>query len=121
MPQVLEAQGGWTNRKIIDWFSEYVDILTKEYGSKVKNWMVMNEQLAFTGNGYMNGVFAPGKKSIGAFMKAVHYAMLANAEGGRIIRKNVPEQILVLPWQTPGWNLLTRMKRTSRLLPGWMQ
>jgi beta-glucosidase len=50
----------------------------------------MNEQLAFTGNGYMNGVFAPGKKSIGAFMKSVHYAVLSNAEGGRIIRKNVP-------------------------------
>ncbi len=91
MPQVLEAQGGWTNRKIIGWFSEYVDVLSKEYGGKVKNWMVMNEQLAFTGNGYMNGVFPPGKKSIGAFMKAVHHATVANAEGGRIIRKNVPD------------------------------
>ena len=89
-PQALEDQGGWTNRKMIDWFSEYVDVLTKEYGSKVKNWMVMNEQLAFTGNGYMNGVFAPGKKSIFAFLKSVHYAVLSNAEGGRIIRKNVP-------------------------------
>jgi beta-glucosidase len=91
MPQVLETQGGWANRKMIDWFSEYVDVLTKEYGSKVRNWIVMNEQLAFTGNGYMYGVFAPGKKSIGAFMKSVHYAVLCNAEGGRIIRKNVPE------------------------------
>ena len=90
MPQVLEAQGGWTNRKMIDWFSEYVDVLSKEYGGKVKNWMVMNEQLAFTGNGYMNGVFAPGKKSLGGFMKAVHHSVVANAEGGRIIRKNVP-------------------------------
>jgi beta-glucosidase len=89
-PQALEEQGGWANRKIIDWFSEYVDILTKEYGSKVKNWITMNEQLAFTGNGYMNGVFAPGKKSLGAFMRSVHYAVLANAEGGRIIRRNVP-------------------------------
>jgi beta-glucosidase len=90
MPQVLEAQGGWANRKIIDWFSEYVDVITKEYGNKVKNWMVMNEQLSFTGNGYMNGVFAPGKKSLGAFMKSVHYSTLCNAEGGRIVRKNVP-------------------------------
>jgi beta-glucosidase len=90
MPQVLEAQGGWANRKIIDWFSEYVDVLTREYGSKVKNWIVMNEQLSFTGNGYMNGVFAPGRKSLGAFMKSVHYSTLSNAEGGRIVRKNVP-------------------------------
>ncbi len=90
MPEVLEAQGGWANRKIIDWFSEYVDVLTREYSDKVKNWIVMNEQIAFTGNGYINRVFAPGRKSIGAFMKAIHYSALCNAEGGRIIRKNVP-------------------------------
>jgi beta-glucosidase len=91
MPEVLEAQGGWANRKIIDWFSEYTDVVTKEFGSKVKNWMVMNEQLSFTGNGYMEGVFAPGRKSLKAFMKSVHYSVLANAEGGRIIRRNIPD------------------------------
>jgi beta-glucosidase len=91
MPQVLEAQGGWANRKMIGWFSGYTDVVTREYGSKVKNWMVMNEQLAFVGNGYMEGIFAPGKKSLKAFMKAVHYSVLANAEGGRIVRRNIPD------------------------------
>ena len=90
MPQVLEARGGWTNRSIIDWFSEYAEVVTKEYGSKVKNWMVINEQLSFTGLGYMQGIFAPGEKSLKKFMKSVHYSVLCNAEGGRIIRKNVP-------------------------------
>ena len=91
MPQVLEAQGGWANRQMIGWFSEYTDVVTREYGSKVKNWMVMNEQLAFVGNGYMEGIFAPGKKSLKAFLKAVHYSVLANAEGGRILRRNIPD------------------------------
>jgi beta-glucosidase len=91
MPQVLEDQGGWTNRKIIGWFTDYADVVTKEYGSKVKNWMVINEQLSFAGNGYMEGLFAPGRKSLKAFMKAVHYSVLANAEGARIIRKNIPD------------------------------
>ena len=91
MPQQLESQGGWANRNIVQWFSEYVDVVTKEYGRKVKNWMVINEQLSFTGNGYLEGLFAPGKKSLKSFMRAVHYSVLANAEGGRIIRKNVPD------------------------------
>ena len=90
LPQVLEAQGGWANRKIIDWFSEFVEVVTREYGGKVKNWMVLNEQLSYTGMGYMQGQFAPGRKNIKAFMKSVHYSVLCNAEGGRIIRKNVP-------------------------------
>ena len=89
MPQVLEAQGGWTNRKVLDWFSEFTEVVTKAYGSKVKNWMVINEQLSYTGLGYMQGIFAPGKKSIKAFMKSIHYSTLCNAESARIIRKNV--------------------------------
>lgn len=90
LPQALEEQGGWSNRKILDWFSEFVELVTKEYGGKVKNWMVMNEQLSFTALGYMMGMFAPGKKSFSSFLKSVHYSVLCNADGGRIIRRNVP-------------------------------
>ncbi len=90
MPQVLETQGGWANRQIIGWFSEFVEVVTREYANKVKNWMVINEQLSYTGMGYMQGHFAPGRKNLNAFMKSVHYSVLCNAEGGRIIRKNVP-------------------------------
>ena len=90
MPEVLEAKGGWANREIINWFSEYVEVVTKEFGTKVKNWMVINEQLSFTGLGYMQGIFAPGRKSLKAFMRSVHNSVICNAEGGRIIRKNVP-------------------------------
>jgi beta-glucosidase len=91
MPQVLEEQGGWANRKIIDWFMEYTDVVTREFGKKVKNWMVMNEQISFVGGGYMEGFFAPGKKSLKAFMRATHHSVIANAEGARIIRKNIPD------------------------------
>jgi beta-glucosidase len=61
LPQALQEQGGWKNREIINWFSEYVNVCTKEYGNKVKNWMVLNEPLAFTALGYLLGVHAPGK------------------------------------------------------------
>jgi len=91
LPQVFESQGGWANRKILDWFSEFTEVVTKEYSGKVKNWMVINEQLSFVGAGYLAGVLAPGKKSIKAFLKAVHHSVLCNAEGGRIIRKNISE------------------------------
>lgn len=91
LPQILEDQGGWTNRKIVDWFSEYTDVVTKEFGAKVKNWMVLNEQLSFTVGGYLAGFMAPGRRSIGGFLKAVHHSVLCNAEGGRIIRRNVPD------------------------------
>lgn len=89
LPQKLQDRGGWANRDIIDWFSKYVDFCTKEYGSKVKNWMVMNEPAAFVGLGYMLGYHAPGIKNPYKFLQATHHTCLAMAEGGRIIRNNV--------------------------------
>lgn len=91
LPQALEVQGGWANRKIVDWFSEFVNIVTLEYGSKVKTWMVMNEQFSFTAGGYLAGFMAPGRHSMNGFLKAVHHSVLCNAEGGRIIRTNIPD------------------------------
>jgi beta-glucosidase len=89
LPQCLEDKGGWANRDIVGWFSEYVDFCTKEFGDKVKNWMIFNEPAAFTGLGYMAGLHAPGKMDFGKFKRAVHHVVLSQAEGGRIARTNV--------------------------------
>lgn len=91
LPQALEDKGGWANRDIIAHFSEYVYIVAKEYGTKVKHWMVFNEPMAFTGLGYLAGLHAPGKKNIGLFKKAVHHTVVCQAEGGRILREIVPD------------------------------
>jgi beta-glucosidase len=90
LPQALEDKGGWANRDVLGWFGEYVQLVSKTYGDKVKNWMVFNEPMAFTGLGYMAGVHAPGKKNIEKFKRAVHHVVLCQAEGGRILRENVP-------------------------------
>lgn len=91
LPQALEDKGGWANREVINWFSEYVSFLAKEYGSKVKHWMILNEPASFTGLGYLAGMHAPGKINPNAFLRAAHYTSICQAEGGRIIRKLVPD------------------------------
>lgn len=91
LPQCLQDKGGWANRDVINWFSEYVDFCTRQYGDKVKNWMVFNEPMAFTGAGYMMGMHAPGKVNFTQFKKAVHYTTVSQGEGGRIAKKNVPD------------------------------
>ncbi|MDR6561429.1 MULTISPECIES: GH1 family beta-glucosidase [unclassified Arcicella] len=94
LPQSLEDKGGWTNRDIIDWFSDYCEVVTREFASKVKYWMVLNEPAGFTGLGYMTGYHAPGRLGMRNFLPAVHHAAMCQAEGGRIIRKNVPEAVI---------------------------
>ena len=91
LPQVLEDKGGWTNREVVDWFKSYTEVCAKEYGKKVKNWMVFNEPAAFVGLGYLIGYHAPGKKGVGKFLSAAHHVNLAMAESGRTIRVHVPD------------------------------
>jgi beta-glucosidase len=91
LPQALQEKGGWVNRDVIQWFSEYAELLTKNFGSKVKNWMVLNEPMSFTALGYLIGYHAPGKRGFKNFLPAVHHTAYCQAEGARIIRKNVPD------------------------------
>ncbi len=87
--EALEKKGGWTNRSILDWFSYYVDFCTKEFGSVVKNRIVLNEPMSFVGLGYFTGEHAPGKKGMNNFLAAAHHAVLCQAVGGRVVRQNV--------------------------------
>ena len=86
LPQELENKGGWTNREIINWFSDYVELCVHRFGDRVKHWMVLNEPMVFVGAGYFLGIHAPGRKGLKNFLPALHHAALCQAEGGRIIR-----------------------------------
>ncbi|OBS11080.1 beta-glucosidase [Elizabethkingia miricola] len=91
LPHNLEAKGGWTNRDVKDWFGDYVAICVKNFGDRVKNWMVLNEPTVFSAAGYFFGVHAPGRKSIEGFLAAAHHATLAQAHGARVIKALQPE------------------------------
>ncbi len=89
LPQKLEDQGGWANRDIINWFSEYTELVTKRFGDRIHHWMVLNEPASFTTLGYLSGMHAPQQSSLDKFLASVHHASLCQSAGGRIIRANV--------------------------------
>jgi beta-glucosidase len=91
LPHALEVQGGWTNRSVIDWFANYVTICADAFGDRVKHWMVMNEPSVFTGAGYFLGIHAPGRKGLKNFLPAIHHATLCITNGGKILRKALPD------------------------------
>jgi len=86
LPEVLQQKGGWTNRGVIDWFRYFTEVCVKQFGDRVKNWIILNEPMVFTGAGYFLGVHAPGEKGLGKFLAAAHHAAMCQAEGGRIIK-----------------------------------
>ncbi len=90
LPEKLQEKGGWTNRDIINWFSEFVTCCVKHFGDRVSKWIVLNEPMVFTGAGYFLGVHAPGLRGLNNFIASVHHAAMCQAAGGRIIRSLHP-------------------------------
>lgn len=91
LPLALEQQGGWTNRQIVSWFTEYVIVCGNAFKDKVKYWMVLNEPSVFTGGGYFLGLHAPGKKGLGNFLPAMHHALLCQSIGYTTLKAIAPE------------------------------
>lgn len=89
LPQALEKEGGWASHQLLKWFTRFVTVCAEEFGDRVKDWIVLNEPMGFTSLGYMIGKHAPGKIGLDYFLPAVHNAVMAQAEGGRILRNLV--------------------------------
>ncbi|PUZ30613.1 beta-glucosidase [Chitinophaga costaii] len=94
LPHALEQKGGWVHRGTVFAFEEFVRVCAREYGDKVKNWIVLNEPFGFTSLGYMLGVHAPGKFGLSYFLPAVHHAALAQAAGGQVLREMVKDAVI---------------------------
>jgi beta-glucosidase len=94
LPYDIERKGGWTNRDIIGWFSDYTECCIKLFGNKVRHWIILNEPLVFTGAGYFLGIHAPGRKGLNSFLAAIHHAAMCQAEGGRVVRSLLPEALI---------------------------
>ncbi|HEX8269621.1 MAG TPA: GH1 family beta-glucosidase [Flavobacterium sp.] len=90
LPQDLEAKGGWTNRDIVSWFSDYAALCANKFGDRVKDWMVMNEPSVFTGAGYFLGIHAPGRRGLSNYLSAIHHATMSTSAAANIMRDNVP-------------------------------
>lgn len=86
LPQALEDEGGWTNRDIVNWFSDYCATVVEALSDRVTNWMIFNESLSFTMVGYLLGVHAPGRRGFKSFLSAMHHVNLSTAHAARAIR-----------------------------------
>ncbi len=93
LPSALDDRGGWLNRDIADWFSEYARVCFREFGDRVPLWATLNEPWVVMDGGYLNGGLAPGHVSLyepprvtNNLMRAHGAAVLAyRAEGNQKI------------------------------------
>lgn len=88
LPQVLEDAGGWPKRATADAFAEYVNVITRRLGDRVKRWITLNEPWCSAFLGYHVGRHAPGRTNFQDALAAHHTLLLAHGKAVPIIRSN---------------------------------
>ena len=53
LPQALQDEGGWASRSTAEAFVEYADVVSRQLGDRVKNWITHNEPSVVTYNGHL--------------------------------------------------------------------
>uniref|UniRef100_A0A7C3RKY7 Beta-glucosidase n=1 Tax=Dictyoglomus thermophilum TaxID=14 RepID=A0A7C3RKY7_DICTH len=87
LPQTLEDIGGWLNRDVAKYFSEYASFLFYKFSDRVDLWITLNEPWVNAFLGYGWGVHAPGKRDMkGAFI-ASHNFLLAHGYAVQIYKE----------------------------------
>jgi len=90
LPQDLEDRGGWPVRQTADRFADYAEIMAKALGDRVSTWAIFNEPRAFCALGYHIGMHAPGRRSIDAYLRAMHTVNLAQGKAMRAMKAARP-------------------------------
>lgn len=90
---LIEAYGGWKNRKLIDFYKNLVTVLFTRYKGLVKYWITFNEinmilHLPFMGAGL---IFEEGENETEAKYLAAHHELVASAEATKIGHEIDPE------------------------------
>jgi|SRR5215471_3974740 len=90
LPQALDDRGGWISRDCALWFADYVAVVARHFGDRVKRFATFNEPSVFTLLGYGLGSHAPGIADRPAHLRAIHHVNLGHGAGVDVLRSLVP-------------------------------
>jgi beta-glucosidase len=76
LPQYLNAQGGWTNPKIIDRFVAHARAVVKNLGEFIDEYFILNEPWCASMLSYHLGAHAPGETNLASALQAAHNLLL---------------------------------------------
>ena len=95
LPQALQDQGGWAERRTVAAFAEYARVVGERLGDRVGRWITHNEPFVAATFGHFTGEHAPGLKNPWLALQAAHHLLLSHGEAARVLREVVRRPIQV--------------------------
>lgn len=86
LPQALQDIGGWANRDVAYYFTDYAAAVAHRLGDRVKHWMTHNEPWVVSWVGYGWGHHAPGIKNPKVALQVAHHLLLSHGLAVDVLR-----------------------------------
>ncbi|MDJ0952578.1 MAG: GH1 family beta-glucosidase [Acidimicrobiia bacterium] len=90
LPQALEDDGGWVQRRTAYAFAHYAEVVGERLGDRVQQWWTINEPWCVAELGYFSGDHAPGRRNRKDALAAAHHTLLAHGLGMEALRRSAP-------------------------------
>lgn len=89
---LIQKYGGWKDRRMVDAFTHYCEILFERFGKKVKYWITFNEinmllHMPFMGAGIY---FEEGEDREQIKYQAAHHELVASAKAVKLAHRMMP-------------------------------
>lgn len=78
VPVWFADQGGWSASGSVERFSRFVKTVAERLGGKVHWWITVNEPTVLVYYGYLQGIWPPGKRSVGKGNRAIRNLIQAH-------------------------------------------
>ncbi|WP_392551543.1 6-phospho-beta-glucosidase [Orbus wheelerorum] len=88
--QLVKQYGGWGNRKLIDFFTNYAKTVFNRYKGKVKYWLTFNE-INMSLHEPFTGVGLARDSSKEQIYQAIHHQLVASARAVKLCHQIMPE------------------------------
>jgi beta-glucosidase len=87
LPQKLQDIGGWTNRDVTDYFTEFSETIIRSLGDVVPMWFTINEPFIAAFLGHLFGIHAPGIKDMRTTLQVGHNLLLSHGKVLKLYRE----------------------------------
>ncbi len=90
LPQVLQDEGGWTNRETAFAFADYAQAVAARLGDRVEAYATLNEPWCSAFLAHGSGEHAPGERDPARVQAAIHHLLLGHGLAVPRVRSEAP-------------------------------
>ena len=86
LPSPLQDRGGWTNKDIAKWFTDYAVLVQQRFGDRLASIATINEPWCVSFLSHILGIHAPGLRDLRAGARSMHNVLYAHGAATEAMR-----------------------------------